>query len=254
MRPFRQISQETHRKRYPKRAANDKAAAARAGREYLSKNARPGTHAAQLASPALPEDGSIPDFLKRAKPIADGEAAAEARASKSGKKEAALRKAREQHLADAAEATKVKPLESPTTNAHAKDKAQAFLDKVKADDEAARRKNSAFKNGKAEKAPKLTKAQAKDKREGKPVVQKDRTRFDWKGAEEAAKRGKLPPKLDFSADTHARFREKLHEVEALAAKKDIAGLRKAKWPGFESSSPKAIHRWRDICIAALSAK
>jgi hypothetical protein len=71
--------------------------------------------------------------------------------------------------------------------------------------------------------------------------------------EAAAREGKLPEPPDFSAETHKRFRNKLASVVELAKSGDINGLR-----AFEinpvSSSPKAIARYRDLCIIALEAR
>lgn len=71
--------------------------------------------------------------------------------------------------------------------------------------------------------------------------------------EAAAREGKLPTPPDFSAETHKRFRNKLASVIALAEAGDINGLR-----SFEinpvSSSPKAIARYRDLCIMALETR
>jgi hypothetical protein len=68
-----------------------------------------------------------------------------------------------------------------------------------------------------------------------------------------ARAGKLPKPPDFSADTHKRFRNKLASVVELAKTGDLNGLR-----SFEinpvSSSPKAIARYRDLCIVALEAR
>lgn len=70
---------------------------------------------------------------------------------------------------------------------------------------------------------------------------------------DAAKRGTLPPKPDFSAPTHARFRAKLEQVAAMVEAGDIAGLK-----AFEikpaSTSPKAIARYRDLAVMALEAR
>jgi len=69
---------------------------------------------------------------------------------------------------------------------------------------------------------------------------------------EAAKNGVLPPVPDFSAPTHARFRKKLDQVVAMVKAKDVDGLK-----AFEikpvSTSPKAIARYRDLAIMALTA-
>jgi len=71
--------------------------------------------------------------------------------------------------------------------------------------------------------------------------------------EAAAREGKLPEPPDFSAETHKRFRNKLASVVELAKSGDINGLR-----AFEinpvSSSPKAIARYRDLCVIALEAR
>lgn len=68
-----------------------------------------------------------------------------------------------------------------------------------------------------------------------------------------ARAGKLPPAPDFSAETHKRFRNKLAAVVDLANAADLKALR-----AFEinpvSSSPKAIARYRDLCIIALEAR
>lgn len=70
---------------------------------------------------------------------------------------------------------------------------------------------------------------------------------------EAAQRGELPVIPDFSAETHKRFRNKLAQVAALVEAGDVAALK-----AFEinpvSSSPKAIARYRDLCIVALEAR
>jgi len=71
--------------------------------------------------------------------------------------------------------------------------------------------------------------------------------------EAEAREGKLPEPPDFSAETHKRFRNKLASVVELAKAGDLNGLR-----AFEinpiSSSPKAIARYRDLCIIALEAR
>jgi hypothetical protein len=71
--------------------------------------------------------------------------------------------------------------------------------------------------------------------------------------EAAAREGRLPEPPDFSAETHKRFRNKLAIVVELAKAGDLSGLR-----AFEinpvSSSPKAIKRYRDLCIVAIKAQ
>jgi hypothetical protein len=68
-----------------------------------------------------------------------------------------------------------------------------------------------------------------------------------------AQTGALPPAPDFSKPTHARFRAKLAQIVALAEAGDIAGLQ-----AFEinpvSSSPKAMARYRDLCVIAITAQ
>lgn len=68
-----------------------------------------------------------------------------------------------------------------------------------------------------------------------------------------AQAGALPQAPDFSKPTHARFRAKLAQIVALAKAGDITGLQ-----AFEinpvSSSPKAMARYRDLCVIAITAR
>ena len=68
-----------------------------------------------------------------------------------------------------------------------------------------------------------------------------------------AQTGALPPAPDFSKPTHARFRAKLAQIVALAEAGDTAGLQ-----AFEinpvSSSPRAMARYRDLCVIAITAR
>ena len=63
----------------------------------------------------------------------------------------------------------------------------------------------------------------------------------------------MPQPPDFSKPTHARFRTKLAQIVALAEAGDIAALQ-----AFEinpvSSSPKAMARYRDLCVIAIAAR
>jgi len=68
-----------------------------------------------------------------------------------------------------------------------------------------------------------------------------------------ARAGKLPAPPDFSAATHARFRNKLASVVELAKAGDLKGLQ-AFQINPVSSSPKAIARYRDLCIVALETR
>jgi hypothetical protein len=78
-----------------------------------------------------------------------------------------------------------------------------------------------------------------------------RTRFA--AIEATARAGVLLEPPDFSAATHARFRGKLARLADLAAAGDVEALR-----AFEinpvSSSPKAMARYRDLCVIALAAR
>jgi len=80
-----------------------------------------------------------------------------------------------------------------------------------------------------------------------PVVGKRQAILDQ------AQTGALPQAPDFSKPTHARFRAKLAQIVALAEAGDIAGLQT-----FEinpvSSSPKAMARYRDLCVIAITAR
>ncbi|HDR27623.1 hypothetical protein [Rhodovulum sp.] len=88
--------------------------------------------------------------------------------------------------------------------------------------------------------------------EPKPTAPK-RKRIDYDKLEAEAHKGQLPEPPDFSAPTHARFRNKLAKLTELAAAGDIDALR-----AFEinpvSSSPKAMARYRDLCVIALEAR
>ena len=71
--------------------------------------------------------------------------------------------------------------------------------------------------------------------------------------EAKARLGELPPPPDFSAPTHARFRNKLVGLLALAEKGDAEAL-KAVAINPVSSSPKALARYRDLCVIAIAAR
>jgi hypothetical protein len=107
------------------------------------------------------------------------------------------------------------------------------------------------KAAKAEAAPK--KGRKSRKAAGKPDAAVTRPLGKRAAIETAAREGKLPEPPDFSADTHKRFRNKLQSVIELAKASDLKGLR-----AFEinpvSSSPKAIARYRDLCVIALDVQ
>lgn len=70
---------------------------------------------------------------------------------------------------------------------------------------------------------------------------------------EAARTGTMPEAPDFSAATHARFRDKLAKLVSMANTGDLDGLR-AVAINPVSSSPKAMLKYRDLCVIALTAK
>ena len=80
-----------------------------------------------------------------------------------------------------------------------------------------------------------------------PVVGKRQAKVDL------AHTGALPQTPDSSKPTHARFRAKLAQIVALAEASDVAGLQ-----AFEinpvSSSPKAMTRYRGLCVIAITAR
>lgn len=95
-------------------------------------------------------------------------------------------------------------------------------------------------------------AEAEPPAASKPAATK-RRRIDYDKLEAEAHKGQLPAPPDFSAPTHARFRNKLAKLTELAGAGDIDALR-----AFEinpvSSSPKAMARYRDLCVIALEAR
>ena len=88
---------------------------------------------------------------------------------------------------------------------------------------------------------------------GQPVVPVTPPTGKRKAILDCAQSGALPPAPDFSKPTHARFRAKLAQIVALAEAGDITGLQ-----AFEinpvSSSPKAMARYRDLCVIAITAR
>lgn len=82
---------------------------------------------------------------------------------------------------------------------------------------------------------------------------KQRRRTSYEALEAAARKGKLPEAPDFRAATHARFRNKLAHLVELAGAGDIAGLKAVKINPV-SSSPRAMARYRDLCVMAIEAR
>lgn len=93
----------------------------------------------------------------------------------------------------------------------------------------------------------ITAAEEEPKAAPAPVIGKRQAIRDQ------AQSGALPQPPDFSKPTHARFRAKLAQIVALAEAGDIASLQ-----AFEinpvSSSPKAMARYRDFCVIAITAR
>ncbi len=81
----------------------------------------------------------------------------------------------------------------------------------------------------------------------------DSKRYPWADAEEAAARGVIPKRLDFSADHHKRWVPLLKEVETAVTARDVKAIKAVKIVG-DSSSRNAIRRWQELCVTALTAK
>ena len=100
------------------------------------------------------------------------------------------------------------------------------------------------------KTPKVKRDRAPSAPVAPAVAPKPRQRANFEALEASARAGNLPQPPDFSAATHARFRGKLARLADLAAAGDVEALRT-----FEinpvSSSPKAMARYRDLCVIAL---
>lgn len=75
----------------------------------------------------------------------------------------------------------------------------------------------------------------------------------WNELEAKALKGTLPPVPDFSADTHASYRDRLKAVVALAKAGDIAGLKKNEVQPLWNSQTQIV-RYREMCLIALHAK
>ena len=93
----------------------------------------------------------------------------------------------------------------------------------------------------------ITAAEEEPKAAPTPVIGKR------KAIRDQAQSGALPQPPDFSKPTHARFRAKLAQIVTLAEAGAIAALQ-----AFEinpvSSSPKAMARYRDLCVIAITAR
>jgi hypothetical protein len=69
----------------------------------------------------------------------------------------------------------------------------------------------------------------------------------------AAKAGELPPPPDFSAPTHARYRDAAKALVDMAKAGDVEGLKAVVIKPY-SSSPKAMAKYRDLAVIALEAR
>lgn len=96
-------------------------------------------------------------------------------------------------------------------------------------------------------------APAKAAKANKAVAANDKPISKRAAMMAAAEAGKLPEPPDFSAATHARFRNKLNEIVKLAKAGDIAGLN-AYQINPTSSSPKAMDKYRNLAVIALKAR
>ena len=69
----------------------------------------------------------------------------------------------------------------------------------------------------------------------------------------AAQAGELPPPPDFTAPTHARYRDAAKALVDMANAGDIEGLKATEIKAY-SSSPKAMAKYRDLAVIALEAR
>jgi hypothetical protein len=133
-------------------------------------------------------------------------------------------------------------------------KAPASTAKTKASSKKPPAPKAAAKTVTAKKPTAEQKANKQQKHALGPVNTKAALKLGKRAAIEAAAReGKLPAAPDFSAATHERFRPRLAEVVKLAKAGDVKGL-KAFEINATSTSPKAIARYRDLCVIAIEAK
>ena len=93
----------------------------------------------------------------------------------------------------------------------------------------------------------ITAAEEEPKAAPAPVIGKRQAIRDQ------AQSGALPQPPDFSKPTHARFRNKLAQIVVLAEAGDIATLQAIEINPV-SSSPKAMARYRDLCVIAIIAR
>ncbi len=88
---------------------------------------------------------------------------------------------------------------------------------------------------------------------GQAAPKRRKTAGKRAAALEAAQRGVLPDPPDFTAATHRRFRPKLAKLIEFVEAGDSGGL-KAIEINPVSSSPKAMAKYRDLAVIALTAR
>ena len=64
----------------------------------------------------------------------------------------------------------------------------------------------------------------------------------------------MPQPPDFSAATHKPYRARLAALVALAEVGDLTGLEAIEMVPPRSTSPKVLHRYRDLAMTALRAR
>jgi hypothetical protein len=119
------------------------------------------------------------------------------------------------------------------------------FDVYKASDNWYKIRAAAAKAVKPAKSVKPTKTAKPTKLAAKPTSKRAAVLADAQG-------GKLPSPPDFSAPTHARYRDTLGELVALAKAGNIEVLKRLEFKTY-SSSPKAMAKYRDLAVIALEA-
>ena len=81
--------------------------------------------------------------------------------------------------------------------------------------------------------------------------------YNWRDAEDAASKGRIPEPPDYSAKTHEPYRLLIDACEELARAGDLKGLQDLQiCPARKelSSTPRSLKRWRDLCVRALTVR
>jgi hypothetical protein len=175
-----------------------------------------------------------------------GAKAAERRASKAAQPKAA--KAPKRKSPRAKVQARAKALAS-AAEAPAPKLPRAILAGAKREAAANRAEAKAAKAAKPAKAPK---AAAEPKAPKAPKADKPLGIRAQREADALA--GILPTPPDFSAPTHKPYRARLEALVALVQAGDIKGLRDIEMIPPRSTSPKALHRYRDLALMAFCAR